>query len=121
MDVSNVEVTAPHSGSPEEAFDREWAAELMSRCVGELKEEFLRAGDEDAWRVFEIYDLDSEDRRTYEEIARALQRSAHEIRAFLVKARSRLRELVEQSIQEYVTSRQELMDELSEFTRLFER
>jgi RNA polymerase sigma-70 factor (ECF subfamily) len=105
----------------EELYDREWAEGLMADCVQKLRAVLIEEGKEKYFQAFERYDLCGDERPTYPQIAQDLGLSVHDVRNYLVQARARLKELVVTRIREYVTSRSELAQELSELSDLFRR
>lgn len=102
--------------SPEELFDRQWARELMAQSLTRLRAELLAAGKEAHFKVYEAYELaPSADRRpSYADIAASLNLSVFDVTNYLSQVRARLREIVIDRISDYVTSRDELMDEMRE-------
>jgi RNA polymerase sigma-70 factor (ECF subfamily) len=109
--------------TPEELYDREWAEGLMADCIRELKQTLHSEGKEDYFRVYEAYDLcrDDRERPTYSELARTINRDLHDVRNYLSHARAKLKDLLVGRIQEYVTTREDLVDELNDLMGLFRR
>jgi RNA polymerase sigma factor (sigma-70 family) len=123
VEGSELESTISDSAqlTPEELYDREWAAGIMTDALAELRRELKEQGRSRHLEVFEAYDLSSEpsDRSTYQQIAESLGLSLHDVRNYLVLARRRLKELIARRVGEYVTSREELLGEIRDLSRLF--
>jgi RNA polymerase sigma factor (sigma-70 family) len=106
---------------PDEVFDREWARSLISDCVSELRDRLRAEGKEIYFEVYKVYDLTEGDapKPTYPELAGALGLKIHDVRNYLAYARSLLRDLLSGRIRDYVSGRQELVEELNDLVRLY--
>lgn len=127
LDIDAVETSSfaqdLQQSTPEQIYDREWAEGLMAGCVERLKEQLRSEGREKQLRVFEAYDLAPAGGAppSYEELARRLELSVHDIRNYLSRTRARLRELIVERISEYVASREEIEEELQQLAQYLNR
>jgi RNA polymerase sigma-70 factor (ECF subfamily) len=112
----------PDDVTPDEVFDREWARALMADCVAELESRLRSDGKDVYFEVYKCYDLRGDDgpRPTYSEVAETLKLKVHDVRNFLAYARARLRDLLAGRIREYVSSGEELAQEINELSRLYQ-
>lgn len=89
------------AGSPEAAYDRDWALGVMDRALGRLKGEFAdgtRKGPYDvALEFFRVADPPS-----YADAAQRAKMSAAQFKAFLHRTRVRFRELVRAEVADTV-------------------
>lgn len=101
--------------TPEEIFDLQWGEELLRRSV-EILETRLREEDKEIYfRVYREYDLaPAGSEPTYGDIARRCGLKPHDVENYLSAARQKLQGILAESISDYVTGRQELMEELKE-------
>jgi RNA polymerase sigma-70 factor (ECF subfamily) len=114
-------VKDPEGLDPEQAYDREWAAGIMSECLAALRRELIQEGKESVFKVYEAYDLARGDRPTYVDLARSLDQTLPQVRHGLVIARARLRALISARLREYVTTPEELQEEIRELSAIFKR
>jgi RNA polymerase sigma-70 factor (ECF subfamily) len=84
------DVADDRAADAEAAFDRAWAAEVMSRAVERTR---ARLGDARAeqWEIFESYDLTSGAKPTYAELAARLGLKESDVRNALFAVREKVR------------------------------
>jgi len=100
------------SGTPEEAFDGEWARTLISTAIDHLKDELK--GKELAANVFAAYDLREAGAAspTYADLAARFGCSEMKIKRTLRENRDRLKELLVNEIRAYARTEEEVWEEL---------
>lgn len=86
IDVANLEES--DAANPEEAFDRQWAADLLAESARELRESAPPL----VWKAYEAYYLAGA--ASYDDVARALGCSVHQVKHALDEARAKLEALV---------------------------
>lgn len=97
--------------SPPADFDEVWAATILQQSLEILQDRYARNRQESTYRAFEMYYL-GQTQPTYDEIAERLGISEQEIEKLLKHARSSLRGIIRDCIQETVADPAELDDEL---------
>jgi len=100
---------------PEEIFDRQWAAEVLSQSLGELRTQLTAEGKPDHLKVYEAYYGLSglvEGRATYSRIAALLGLTEQNVKKHLEAARARFEEIVRVKLMQGVTSLDELSAEI---------
>lgn len=113
---------AGDSASPEELYDREWADGIMADCLSRLRASLRAEGKEAYFQVYHTYDLSADEKKpTYQEIAGTLGLSVSDVRNYLFQVRARLKDLIVERIRAYVTTREELVEELGDLLALFRR
>ena len=91
--------------APDQAFDREWASEVLERSFRDLEERFRREGKQAYFEVLRLYSMDGGDARpTYGSLAAKLGLSEADVGNYLRAARKALRESVLEVIREYVAN-----------------
>ena len=108
LDVAGLE-TDREGLSPEEVFDRQWAADVLTRSLADLRRDLPP----DVLRVYEAYELAGQ-QPTYGEIARAMGLTEHQVKGHLDQARARLEQIVRGRLSRGVSSARELADEMNE-------
>lgn len=107
----------PPSLAPEEAFDRHWVREVMAQAVAILEKD-LRSQGRGAWfEAFKAYDLE-ERPLSYREIAERLKVSEGDVRNYLHRVRTRLREVLAECLSEYIGSTQDVVAEMRDFLKI---
>jgi RNA polymerase sigma factor (sigma-70 family) len=99
------------SANPDEAFDREWARGLLLEAVERFKGEATATGREAQFRVFEAYCL-TEEKLTYEAVARRFDISVDDVRNRLREARQRIRDILRQTLAGSLEPGEDLKDQL---------
>lgn len=95
--------------SPEQAFDRQWALDLVERATTTLRDEYQSTG-KGEWfdRV-----VGPAAGCAYAEIAGDLNTTEEAMKSFAKRARRRFREILEQEIADTVSSPEEAADEMA--------
>lgn len=101
---------------PDEAFDREWAKNVLAWSRARLEEESSRLGAPYAVAVEEHYYRG----KPLAEIARGLGRSEQDVKNFLHRGRARLRDFILEFVRGYCVSEEESAAELAELGRHLE-
>lgn len=100
---------------PEQMFDRQWAHDVMSRALEELRRSLCAEGKERVFRIYEAFELSGE-RPSYDAISQTFSISFHDVKNALNFARARLRELLMSIVSDTVATAEDLRDEMN---RLF--
>jgi RNA polymerase sigma factor (sigma-70 family) len=101
------------ASTPEASFDREWTRTLVAQAVGRLQARLEGEGRKVRYEVFQAYDLEAAD-CSYSELGRRLGLTEAEVRHHLSHARELFRQILRGCVAEYVTSDEELAQELRE-------
>lgn len=99
--------------SPEEIFDRQWAADVLNESLADLRRALTAEGKAECLKVYEAYELGGQ-QPTYGDLARAMGITEHQVKGHLDQARARLEEIVRGRLARGVSSPRELADEMSE-------
>jgi len=104
------------TGRPEEAFDREWALEVMERATARLRREFeegIRGGPfEVAMKYFGFGEPPS-----YADASASCGMSVAQFKAFLHRTRARFRGLVREEVRHTVPDEREAEAEMADLVR----
>ncbi|HEX7896926.1 MAG TPA: sigma-70 family RNA polymerase sigma factor [Planctomycetota bacterium] len=102
--------------SPDEAFDRQWAAEILSESLTELRRQLTAENRGIHLRAYEAYHEIGGDagRPTYASIGRDLGLSEQQVKDHLAVARERLEKLVRERLARRVASPGEVAAELND-------
>jgi RNA polymerase sigma factor (sigma-70 family) len=117
LDFAGAEVefkNAPQaeSLSPEEYFRREWVRSLFAGVVENLRELCRTKGKETHFKIFELYDLETEnDKLSYEMLADKFGIKVSDVTNYLAFARREFRRLVLVKLRELTASDQEFRRE----------
>lgn len=100
--------------SPERAFDRQWALDLLQDCVQELESELTSTGSAALFRAMRsAFALDgASPAPTHARIAEELSIAEQDVTNFLFRARRRLREILRERVRASVTSESDVDDEI---------
>ena len=110
VDFSNSGVLPPAPDiSPERAFDRQWALDLIERATTTLRDEYLASG-KGAW--FDRIAGPSAG-TAYVEVAADLSATEEAVKSFAKRARRRFREILEREIADTVGSPEDAADEMA--------
>lgn len=118
--VVRIDAAAEHlvpdapDGTPEAAFDREWSRGLLKDALDELKDELARRGRQSHWEVFDRYCAGGV---TYEALGAGLGIDKADVRNRLAYVRGELQRILRVRIREYVTTEEEVEQELGEVLR----
>jgi RNA polymerase sigma-70 factor (ECF subfamily) len=107
LDVAGEEQGTPEPSDPKEAFESQWAKELLERAIEKLSRT-VRGPVFAAFRRFHLED------GAVRDIARELKATEAQIGHYLQDARTVLRRLVMDEIREYVNDETEIARELDE-------
>jgi RNA polymerase sigma factor (sigma-70 family) len=98
--------------SAEEYFRREWVRSLFALVVDALKEKCTREDKQTHFKLFELYDLDSEDSKlSYEALARRFNLKVTDVTNYLAYSRREFRRLVLAKLQEVTATEAEFRRE----------
>lgn len=97
--------------TPEEAFDRQWASDVLERALARLQSELVSGGREKYWRAYQEYELRG---APYAEVARTLGLKETDVKNYLDLARERLRAVLLDELSDEVVSPSELLAEMRE-------
>jgi len=103
--------------SPEEVFDRQWAAEVLAQSLTELRTQLAAEGKSDYLKVYEAYYGLSgliEGRATYTRIAGLLGLTEQNVKNYLEAARARFEAIVRSRLMQGVSSLDDLSREIDE-------
>jgi RNA polymerase sigma-70 factor (ECF subfamily) len=106
---------------PELVFDREWARELLRRCLERLKGEMTLQNKEAYFEAFRLHELESSPEgpsHSYREIAGKLGISPFDVGYYLKTVRSVLKGIVKEEIGKYAASPEEIEDEITRLSEL---
>jgi len=104
---------------PDEAFDREWASCLMAEGIRSLERELKEGGGETVFLAFRSCVL-LKPPLSYKDCAAGLGIKESDVRNFVFRGRSLLRETVRRLVRESVSSETEVEEELAYLLRLFD-
>lgn len=118
LDVSDLESARPLAGgegTPEEAFDRQWARDVLTESLAGLRKALSAEGKADCLRVYEAYELSpSQEGPSYGDLGRSMGLTEHQVKNHLDVARERLEQIVRERLARGVSSPRELADEMNE-------
>lgn len=97
--------------APDQLFDKAWAFHVFREASEQLAANFRASGRETAWRLFERRDL-ADTPPTYEELARELGLTVHEVEHQLKQARASFAAILRERVRETLADGAELEDEL---------
>lgn len=117
MDGAAEPDSLPAGLAPEEAFDRHWVREVMAQAVALLEKDLASQGRGAWFQAFKAYDLEDQP-LSYREIAERLNVSEGDVRNYLHRARTRLREILADCLSEYIGSTQDVVAEMRDFLKI---
>lgn len=112
LDLTLGDVTPDPAADPTAAYDRKWAESVLERALSGLRAEFQRGERGGPFEVVESY-FRAGDPPSYQEVAARYAMSVPQVKAFLHRARSRYRELVEQELRDTLDDAAEIGAELA--------
>lgn len=120
LEPSMLEEVATRDGTtPDQAFDKEWAATCISDAVHQLDADLQAEGREVHARVFRAYYLidgaspaREGETSTYPAVAEQLGLKPHDVKNYLIYARHRLRTILEEKTRQLTTSEADAASEL---------
>jgi RNA polymerase sigma-70 factor (ECF subfamily) len=98
--------------TPEEAFERRWAATLLTETRRRLRAEFTEAGRSEVFHALEPCLTGAEAMQPYGALATRLGMSESGIKMAVLRLRSRFGELLREEIAQTVTSAAEVEEEI---------
>jgi len=103
----------PDSLTMEEYFHREWVRSLFTLAVERLREECAERGKTDAFRIFELYDLEEQGEAalTYHKIATDFGLPVSQVTNFLAFARREFRRILLDQLRQVTASEEEFRSE----------
>lgn len=116
LDVADLEGAAGSSAStPEEAFDRQWAEELIAESLAELRRKLQGENRELSHKLYEAYHrAGAAEAPTYASLGKDFGLGEQQVKDHLAYARGRLERILRDRLARRVTSAAELSDELGE-------
>ena len=84
--------------TPERLFERAWAATLLERAAGRLREEYVTSGRTELYDQLTEFRLDAPEQRAYAEVAEQLGLSAGAVKSAIHRLRQRHHQLVREEI-----------------------
>jgi len=116
LDGSEAPPAVPASQAPpDEEFERDWAREVLDRCLREVEAHFKRQKKDAYWEAFRRYALlpGGEASPTYREVADPLGLTESDVRNYLRFVRRELRLRVIKAIGEYVVAEDDILAEVA--------
>lgn len=104
-ELSAVEI--PDETTPEEFFEKEWLRHFFAMAVQQLQNELALQGKSQHFELFQRYDLQSEDRETYDALAAAFGLPVTQVTNYLAATRRLFRQIVLQKLRELTVSEEE--------------
>lgn len=104
---------------PDEAFDREWAACLMTESIRDLEGSLVAEGNENVFRALQHCVL-LKPPKSYKDCAAHLGIKESDVRNYVFRARTLLRDVVRRHVRESVAHEGEVEEELAHLLRLFD-
>jgi RNA polymerase sigma factor (sigma-70 family) len=99
--------------SPDRAFDREWALELLANVIERLRGEFLNDGKDKEFDALKVFLTTGRGEISGEEVAKELGIDAGSARVKIHRLRKRYRELLKREIAETLADRSMVEEELA--------
>lgn len=112
-------IEGPGSETPEQAYDRRWALDLLQASLGDLRERYVSEGKDLHYRLFERYVdlLAGGGTVEYPALAGEFGCSVGDVTNYLHRARLLYRELLRARIRESVSRPEEVEEEIGELFR----
>jgi len=98
--------------TPERVFERSWAATLLERAAGRLREEYRSAGRAELYEELTEFRLDAPEQRPYAEVAARLGLSESAVKSAIHRLRLRHHQLVREEIAQTVADPAEVDEEI---------
>jgi RNA polymerase sigma-70 factor (ECF subfamily) len=105
--------------TPENAFDRDWAATVLEAAMQRLREEAKQAGRQRLFDHLSEFLLERPDEADYARVAAALALRRNTLAVAVHRLRQRLRELVREELAQTTTDQTELESELRQLRGAF--
>jgi RNA polymerase sigma factor (sigma-70 family) len=111
--AENQFIAEPATGaSPEDAFEKRWAAMLLEQVLVRLGEEFAKAGNTEAFHALKVFLWGADSSVSYAELSAQLSLSEGAARVAVHRFRQRYRELLRTTIGDTVADPKDVDDEL---------
>ena len=111
--AENQFIAEPATGaSPEDAFEKRWAAMLLEQVLARLGEEFATAGNTEAFHALKVFLWGPNSSVSYAELSAQLSLSEGAARVAVHRFRQRYRELLRTTIGDTVAEPKDVDDEL---------
>ena len=101
--------------SPDEAFDRQWASELLDRAYSELEQVYRKLGKQDAFRKMIPMLTGNQDRGVFAELGEQLGIGEAGARMAVFRMRKRYGQIVRAEISDLVNNPDDVEKELQHF------
>jgi RNA polymerase sigma-70 factor (ECF subfamily) len=98
--------------TPDQHWDRAWAATVTDKAWQQLKGEYAARGQEKVFEALQTYSMNPGNRPTYAALAARLEMTEAAVKMAAGRLSQRLRELIEQVIAATVNSDEQLQEEL---------
>ena len=98
--------------TPERLFERSWAATLLERAAGRLRDEYAAAGKAELYNQLTEFRLDVSEQRAYAEVAAELGLSESALKSAIRRLRQRHLQLVRGEIAQTVANPGEVDEEI---------
>src|SRR5262245_53156306 len=98
--------------SPEDAFDRQWARDVMAEALERLRGELEAEGKALYYEVFREYSLDGTEDVSYDDVAQRHGLKADDVRNYLRLVRQRGRETLRAMLRDYLFPGENVENEL---------
>lgn len=108
-------------GSPEAAYDRAWADQMLREVLNRLREECQREDGIDRFDVLKGCLLGERSAEPYTELARRLGTTESSVKSAIHRLRRRFREMFREEISRTVATEAEIEDELRHLVRVMAR
>lgn len=106
------QATSANELSPEAAYDRRWALDILDQALKELRDEYRQTGNEDVFDALAPSVAADPGALPYADLAKQLERSQGALRTAASRLRARWRERVVRLVTETVDTPADLEDEL---------
>jgi RNA polymerase sigma factor (sigma-70 family) len=103
--------------TPEECYDRGWAATLLETAFQRLQAEFVKAGQESRFHHLKAFLGKHQTNRDYQEAAEKLHLTPKSVQGTVFRLRQRYRQLVRMEVAETVVVSDEIEKELDQLFR----
>jgi len=113
LDMSAAEHRAELAAEdPERVFEREWASTMIERAMSALQQEFTEGKRSGSFELIEAF-FATDSPSSYRELAERFSMTVPQLKSFLHRARTRLRELVRDEAAETIEPEQDVQHEVS--------
>lgn len=107
----------PSDLPPDDAFDRQWVRDVLEQALRELERDLSGAGHGPWFEALRMCDLE-EPPRTYRDAAERLGVGEGDVRNYLHRARTRLREILAACLSEYIGPDEDVLAEMRDLLRI---